>query len=144
MLDMLPPEGEAPFIAALPKAALANREGPLAVLGHIDAAWTMSYSMIPGVGANPSERFLKIPGALTDLEAPARAGAAFGAFTADMPLIDRGLTELYAAEAKAKLSGRALPVDRGERAMLWLLRQDLGAYLLLGDPAVRLPLAARG
>jgi hypothetical protein len=39
MLDrMLPGERTRPFIAALPKAVLANPEGPLAVMGHEDLA----------------------------------------------------------------------------------------------------------
>jgi hypothetical protein len=31
--------------------------------------------------------------------------------------------------------------ERARRAHLWMLRQDLAGYVVLGDPAVRLPLA---
>jgi hypothetical protein len=37
--------------------------------------------------------------------------------------------------------GRPSPVDPVARAWLWMLRQDLAGYILMGDPAVRLPLA---
>lgn len=43
VLASLPGEHEGPFVAALPQAALANPHGPLAVMGHVDLAWTFSF-----------------------------------------------------------------------------------------------------
>jgi len=54
-------------------------------------------------------------------------------------------TELTALQdARARAGG---PIDDGERARrghLWMLRQDLAGYVLLGDPAVRLPISDGG
>src|SRR6185436_10307699 len=44
VLKSLPKPGERPFVAALPQAALANPEGPLAVIGHVDLAWTYAFT----------------------------------------------------------------------------------------------------
>ena len=44
VLRALPAPGERPFVAALPQAALASPRGPLAVIGHLDLAWTYGFS----------------------------------------------------------------------------------------------------
>ena len=51
------------------------------------------------------------------------------------------LTLLYAQQEEAQRQGRPNPVDLAQRAHLWMLRQDLAGYVLLGDPAVRLPVS---
>ncbi len=51
-------------------------------------------------------------------------------------------TELTALE-DARVRAGPGPIDDHERARrghLWMLRQDLASYVLLGDPAVRLPI----
>jgi hypothetical protein len=143
VLRTLPREHESAFIAATPKAALANPEGPLAVLGHIDLAWSCSYDALEGSGTRGWKRFLKVPEKLADREEPCRAGAAVAAFLGDLNQINKKLTEEYAQEADARLENRPSPIDPTRRGLLWMLRQDLGGYLLLGDPAVRLPLASK-
>jgi hypothetical protein len=56
------------------------------------------------------------------------------------------LTELIAAEEAAAFKGAPIaedPARKAEKANLWMLQRDLGGYVLLGDPAVRLPVSAR-
>lgn len=79
VLRSLPRPGERPFVAALPQALLANPKGPLAVIGHMDLAWT---------------------------------------FGQPDPVVPRALGQL------------------------WMQRNDLRGYVLLGDPAARLPVAS--
>jgi hypothetical protein len=43
VLRALPAAGDRPFVAALPQALLANPGGPLAVIGHMDLAWTFGF-----------------------------------------------------------------------------------------------------
>ena len=49
------------------------------------------------------------------------------------------LTSLYDQEARQRSAGQPVQVDPARQGHLWMLRQDLAAYVLLGDPAVRLP-----
>src|SRR5262245_54561146 len=43
VLASLPADGEPAFLAALPQAALASPSGPLAVIGHLDLAWSYGF-----------------------------------------------------------------------------------------------------
>jgi hypothetical protein len=49
------------------------------------------------------------------------------------------LTALYDREAQARASNEPYALEAARLGHLWMLRQDLAAYVLLGDPAVRLP-----
>jgi hypothetical protein len=124
-----------PFIAALPQAVLANPEGPLAVMGHVDLAWAFSYL---DQGRDTSANFF---GLLHTLAEGRRAGVALSTLLRFLNEVSIELTTLYNHEASALREGRPSPVDPVARAWLWMLRQDLAGYILLGDPAVRLPLA---
>jgi hypothetical protein len=138
LLAALPREGERPFVAALPQAVLANPQGPLAVIGHADLAWTYSFQDLGHMARNRPSRFL---GMLRTLVEGRRAGAGLRALLRFFNEANTELTTLYDHEESARLAGRDSPVDFVERAHLWMLRQDLAGYILLGDPAVRLPLA---
>jgi hypothetical protein len=138
LLAALPREGERPFVAALPQAVLANPQGPLAVIGHSDLAWTYSFQDLGRAARNRPSRFL---GMLRTLVEGRRAGAGLRALLRFFNETNTELTTLYDHEESARLAGRGSPVDSVERAHLWMLRQDLAGYILLGDPAVRLPLA---
>jgi hypothetical protein len=127
VLRCLPGAGQRPFIAALPKAVLANPRGPLAFVGHLDLAWTYSFRELDtGRGQNRPGRFVQT---LASLVRRNRVGAAF-----------RELFR-YFEQTNTELS----TLDEGEvaapqrRAHLWMLRQDLAGYVVLGDPAARLP-----
>jgi hypothetical protein len=128
----LPPAGERPFVAAIPRAALANPEGPRACFGHVDVAWQYSYSDAdPTVLSRPS----KFAALVEDACRGRRAGA-----------IARGLVRAatdaalrLAAEAELARRDPDAAARRADRvAHLWLLHHDLASYVLLGDPAVRL------
>ncbi|WP_224366234.1 hypothetical protein [Hyalangium versicolor] len=137
LLAALPREGERPFVAALPQAVLANAQGPLAVVGHVDLAWTYSFQDLGTVARNRPSRFL---GLLRNLLEGRRAGAGLSALLRFFNEANTELTTLYDQDESARLAGRDSSVNSAERAHLWMLRQDLSGYILLGDPAVRLPL----
>jgi hypothetical protein len=128
---------ERPFIAALPQAVLANPNGPLAVIGHVDLAWTYSFR---AQGQGTPSRFFKVLEALAEGQ---RAGAAMRLLLRFMSHTNDELTWLYHKEERARQAGRPYCVDESDRARLWMLRHDLAGYALLGDPAVRLPLVTR-
>lgn len=143
VLRSLPTGEQAPFVARLPQAALANPEGPLSVLGHVDLAWTFSfqeYILKDGkkVAKNRPSRFQDI---FRQLVEGKRGGAGYKALQRLLSNASFDLTTLYDQEASASAKGLSLPDDptrKMRKATLWMERQDVSAYVLLGDPAVRL------
>ncbi|WNG17566.1 hypothetical protein [Cystobacter fuscus] len=133
----LPQPGERPFVAALPQAALANPNGPLAVFGHVDLAWTYGFQDRDSRRGKVS-RFLE---PLQQLARGRRAGLGMGWLMRGFNQANLELTTLYDVEEEARGAGRPSQVEPLQRAHLWMLRQDLSGYVLLGDPAVKLPLA---
>ncbi len=125
-----------PFVAALPQAALANPRGPLAVIGHIDLAWTSSYQ--DPDGRNRPSRFT---GLLRGLANRCRAGLGLYALTRFATEMDVSLAHLLDLEEEARVAREVRPPEPVHRAHLWMVRQDLSGFVLLGDPAVRLPLS---
>ena len=126
----LPVAGGPAFVAALPKAALANPQGPLAFIGHIDLAWSYSFRELDGPTAfNRPGRFVQ---AVTALLRGRRVGVAFREL---FRFFEQTNTELTALEE----SGDRDPL---RRAHLWMLRQDLAGFVVLGDPAARLPVSS--
>lgn len=131
VLQCLPGPGEPPFVAAIPKAALRNPQGPLAFIGHVDLAWSYSFREVDG--GRP--RFQ--PGRFLDTLAAALQGDRVGvAFRHLFRWFEQVNTELTTLDEEAE--DQAL-----RRAQLWMLRQDLAGFMLLGDPAARLPGAAK-
>jgi hypothetical protein len=125
---------ERPFIAALPRALLANPQGPLAFIGHIDLAWSYSLADIDDrPGHHRPGRFAEL---MKSLLARDRVGVAFRSVSRFLGEVS---TELAGLDENRE-PGAAR--ERARRAHLWMLRQDLAGYVVLGDPAVRLPLAA--
>ena len=124
----------APFIAALPKASLASPEGPLAFIGHIDLAWTYSFLDLDNGQKSRPGRFMN---SIQRLLSSARVGFAFQALHRFLHEVHNELTALYDQD---KAQGFAsLGTTPSQLGHLWMLRQDLGGYILLGDPAVQLP-----
>jgi len=132
---LLPAEGERPFVAALPQAALANPRGPLVVMGHMDLAWSASFN---DQGRDRHSRFLHVIEALAHQY---RAGAALAPLFRAANEVGMRLSASYHEERADRDAGRQPRITPAERACLWLLYHDLSSYVLLGDPAVRLPLA---
>ena len=130
-------KGPKPFIAALPQKVLANPKGPLAFYGHVDLAWTYSFQD----GAKPSR---KRPGQFFNvlepmLRNPARVGVVPAVFGRTLGGTESELAGLYDEDER---EGKAVEsAESVRRAQLWMERQDLAGYILLGDPAARLPIA---
>lgn len=146
VLAALPRAGDPPFVAALPQAALANPDGPLGFVGHVDLAWSWSfqdYDVAPtGFAAkNRADRFQSILQAFAHGH---RFGVAHHELVKYFRSINGDLTASYIALEQQKHGSPEFVEDRAtqiRRANLWMQRQDLSAYVLLGDPAARLPIS---
>ncbi len=130
------PVDQRPFVAALPQAALANPDGPLAVIGHVDLAWTYAFQEV--TGHNHASRFM---GVLRELVKHRRAGVGLNALTRSIASVNADLTDKHHEDEAARADGVAPPPEEFHRAHLWMTRNDLSGYVLLGDPAVRLPIS---
>jgi hypothetical protein len=130
---------ERPFIAAVPQAVLASPNGPLGFFGHIDLAWTYSFQELD---QGPASRPGKFMGILRSVLKRDRLGVGFREL---YRYFEQANTELSAMADEDRAAGTTPDAARRIRAAhLWMLRQDLSAYVLLGDPAARLPLSERG
>lgn len=124
------------FVAALPQAALANPDGPLAIMSHVDLAWTFSFQDLVSKKYQ-SHRF---HGIFQGIIEHSRVGACLDTLQRTFNDANTDLTVLIDAEESAKR--RNEPVENAstaalEKAALWMLRQDIGAYVMLGDPAAQ-------
>lgn len=142
-----------PFIAALPQAALAQEDGPLAVIGHLDLAWSYSFVDSPEEGDEELERgdYDHFETLVRSLMREARVGAALTALSRKRRSAEQSLLRRYDAQRRALMRpGSTAPeTDRSPTVDLalrrhWMTRQDLTGYVLLGDPAVRLVRRASG
>jgi hypothetical protein len=143
VLESLPVEGSPPFLAAMPKAALANPEGPLAIVGHIDLAWTFSFTS-SDLNRPTQGRAGRIFSSMQAMTRGSRAGVALDALMRSYREVNDELTAGYQAEEDARVWNRPSPIDPRRRGAAFMLRNDLRGYVLLGDPAVRLPLEGSG
>ena len=120
----------APFLAGLPQRLTGKPGGAaLAVVGHVERAWTYSFSW-PGLGAQTST----FENCLHALMSGARVGAAMDAFAmkhADLAVSLNG--ELEDIKYGAAVNDYAL-------AGLWTAHHDSRSYVVIGDPAVRIPI----
>jgi len=138
------------FVSGLGKAALANPNGPLAVLSHIDLAWSYSFEELRVGGAEDSRRVsgsnrsLNFFQLMTKLVAGTRAGAASLSLKLRLGAVSAELNAHYDRCKRAGEVEGGTPEDLVALGNLWMLHQDLLGFTLLGDPAVRLPLASAG
>lgn len=131
---------DAPFLAALPQRLLAHpRGGALATIGHVERAWGCSF-LWPGVSdkTGAAGQITAFESAMLELLNGKRVGAALEYFN-----------ERY-AELASDLSGELEEISFGRQynamviADMWTANNDARGYTILGDPAVRLPLAPAG
>jgi len=121
----LPPRlAPRPFIAKLPQALLGR--GALAAVGQVDRAWSCSFQ--DGEGHSHVETFRR---ALEMLKGKP-LGLAVNAFSG------RYATKSTHLATVLDRLGVGLAISNEDLGLLWLERNDAGATLLLGDPAVRL------
>lgn len=140
VLRALPKPGERPFVAALPQALLANPAGPLAVIGHMDLAWTFGFTD-PG---GKKSRASRLHAPQRALLAGSRVGVALDALMHTYREANDDLTARYQLQRDALARRRPDPVDPRQLGDLWMQRNDLRGYVLLGDPAARLALGDEG
>ncbi len=120
------------FVSALARRQLSlPKGGALAVVGHVERAWTYSFT-----SADAGDDLTMFEGALEGLMLGGRLGAAMDYFA-----------DKYAA-VTATLNG-ALEDERfgAERndallAGLWTANNDARSYVIVGDPAVRLQVSS--
>jgi hypothetical protein len=137
-VDHLPKPGERPFIASLPRSVLANSDGPIAFMGHVDLAWSYSFQELDG-STGPKNRLRRFTSLLSYALRRDRVGVAFRELVSCAIAADTELLTLYGQQAAAGAT-ELPPAQRARLGHLWMLRQDLMGYVLLGDPAARLPI----
>ncbi len=116
-----------PFIAGLPAAMLSRpKGGALAVIGHVERAWSASF-----LGEAQHEHVEVFESMIERLLKGYRVGYAMEYFNARYAALS---TELTAIIDSWELS----PSPR-EMAEKWLANNDARGYIVIGDPAVRLP-----
>ncbi|HYO54288.1 hypothetical protein [Archangium sp.] len=139
VLRCLPRPGERPFLAALPQAVLANPRGPLAVIGHSDLAWSLGFTDPDNMHRSRASRFLEL---LETLAEGSRAGVALDVLMGYYREVNDHVMTQYQLREDAAVRRKPDPVNPARLGWQWMLRNDLRGYILLGDPAVRLPLKA--
>ena len=117
-----------PFFSPLPKALLSASHGPaLAVFGHMERAWASS---IQPPGAGP--QIQPFENALRSILAGDPIGLALTGF--------RDRYGNFAGILNGLLANKLLqlPVDNTQLATAWTQENDAEAYMLFGDPAIKL------
>jgi len=122
-----------PFLSRLPQALLSHSDGgALAVLGHVDRAW--SYSFQTTASKPQIQAFRDVIGRVLQGE---RLGQATDQFNIRWAVLS---TEL--AEAMDRLAGIELSdMQKQNLAKAWIARDDARNYIIFGDPAVQLRVA---
>ncbi|NNJ10155.1 C1 family peptidase [Chloroflexales bacterium ZM16-3] len=116
-----------PFMAQLPQRLLTK--GALAVLGHVERAWTYSFS---GTEAGTTRQVQPFQDVLGRLMQGRPAGDATDQFN-----VIQGARSMTLTEELEAITYGATP-DPTLLSRLWMARNDARNYALLGDPAVKL------
>lgn len=125
-----------PFLAALPKRLLGHPNGgALAVIAHVDRAWT--YSFIWGRGGRQLTSFEELLKKLVNGKRVGSAMEAFGSRYAELSA--ELLIELEDRKARVPRQSVQTVLEDEQLAGLWAANNDARNYIVLGDPAVRLP-----
>ena len=131
---------DGPFLAALPQRLLSHPGGgALATIGHVERAWGTSFAWRgTGKKSGSTAQLAVFESAMRELLSGAPVGAALEFFN-----------ERY-AELASDLSVELeeISFNRAYNALeltdMWTANNDARGYTIIGDPAVRLPLAPPG
>jgi len=130
---------DAPFVASLPKAALALRDrGALAVVGHVDRSWGLSFlsemqHRPEGMTGCKREHIEVFAAVVERLLEGVPIGAAMDYLDMRHAAIATELAYLY-----DHIGDPPALADVYRLAELWTAGNDARGYIVLGDPAVRL------
>lgn len=130
------------FTSGIARSALGNPDGPLAVMGHVDLAWSYSYDEIQVKddavsNTNRSDNFRDI---LAQVVRGNRVGMTYLEIQRFLSNVSKGLNVQYDHRQKVSGGTDASSLEQLALGNLWMFHQDLSGYVLLGDPAVKLPL----
>jgi len=117
------------FIGALPKSLLSH--GALAVIGHVERAWGYSF-LSPGAGAQTGV----FEGALHQL----LSGDPVGWITENMNMRYADLATNLSAVLE-ELDYDPNYINPYDLAQMWTANNDARSYVVIGDPAARIPFA---
>jgi hypothetical protein len=124
-----------PFVAGLPKRLLSHPNGgALAVVGHVDRAWTCSFRLA-NVAGGETEDFDPMRYMLLKLMYGMRVGFALESINARYADRATSLTQELSNISYGKIR------NDFEFSRLWTANNDARSYTVIGDPAVRLPLS---
>jgi hypothetical protein len=127
------PAAPADFVSALPRRLLAHPNGPaLAVIGHVDLAWTTGF--VDTSGAPEVQPFRN---ALGMLLTGRPVGLALRDFADRYASLSTHIASAVDEARRAAAFRRQVPQVDADIAYRWVQRNDAGAYVVLGDPAVR-------
>lgn len=135
--DLRPPAAIAPnaFIAPLPRRLLGHPAGgALAVVGHVERAWGCSI-----VWNDAGRQIQAYEDAINVLMSGLPVGYA-------LESINQRYADLSSSLSADLLAARSGTKDLDDIALAfeWTANNDARAHVIIGDPAVRLPLAAEG
>lgn len=117
-----------PFVARLPQRLLGHpKGGALATVGHVDRAWGVSFRW------EGSTQLTTFESTLTKLWDGDRLGFALEDFDNRYAELSTELT----ARIQAIKFREIVPPE--ELARLWTVNNDARSYVIIGDPAVKLP-----
>jgi hypothetical protein len=129
--DSLLAPTESAFVANLPRQALASPVGPLAVIAHVDLAWSFAFT---NGRESRAERLMRV---LRVMLRAYNVGYAFEQLMRSCAAANSALNDLYLRQAHQQPDAEGCSISAREIGRAWMLRQDLRGFLLLGDPAVR-------
>lgn len=119
------------FLSALPRRLLAHpRGGALAVVGHVDRAWSYSFDWPVGLAHREEAQLEVFASTFRRLAHGHPVGSAMEFFNQRYAELAADLNEHLDSDGKS---------DFLSLASLWTTHNDARNYLVLGDPAVRMP-----